>query len=315
LKRQYNFNELARKYGFSVREIEKVCRISDLLEDISAVKFLKDHLSLYGGTALTFIYSHEILRLSTDLDLNYRHLDTRDWGEVRNEIDERIKDLLYRQGYQKSDVAINPSYPLVRFTVQYTNTLGTNDNFKIEIGYMRRYPILKTDTLANFKHIGTQETFPIKTPMKEELFANKWCALLYRKTPRDLFDAYQITKIDVDLTLFRKCATVDSLMRKEPKLLEINIEETISKIPINSSLRNLLQTEKLSKFDFNEMTKQTIKFSKAIMASLTKNEIKAIDQFFELKTFQPELIDEKGVFHEKIRRHPAILWALTSLAT
>lgn len=102
MKRQYNFNELARKYGFNVREIEKVCRISDLLEDISAVKFLKDHLSLYGGTALTFIYSHEILRLSTDLDLNYRHLDTRDWGEVRNEIDERIKDLPHKLQPKKS---------------------------------------------------------------------------------------------------------------------------------------------------------------------------------------------------------------------
>jgi len=97
LKRQYNFRELAQKYGFNVREIEKVCRISDLLEDISAVKFLQDRLSLYGGTALTFIYSQEIFRLSVDLDLNYRHLDTKDWGEVRNEIDQKIKDLLYRQ--------------------------------------------------------------------------------------------------------------------------------------------------------------------------------------------------------------------------
>lgn len=92
MKRRYPFEALTRKYGFNIREIEKVCRISDLLEDISAVKFLRDHLSLYGGTALTFIYSKEILRLSIDLDLNYRHLDSRDWGGVRNEIDQRIKN-------------------------------------------------------------------------------------------------------------------------------------------------------------------------------------------------------------------------------
>lgn len=130
MKREYNFEELARRHGFNVRQIEKVCRISDLLEDISAVKFLKDRLSLYGGTALTFIYSKEILRLSIDLDLNYRHLDKKDWGEVRSEIDERIKTLLYRQGYEKSDITISPSYPLARFTLQYTNTLGSKDNFK-----------------------------------------------------------------------------------------------------------------------------------------------------------------------------------------
>jgi len=313
MKRPYNINELARKYGFNPREIEKVCRISDLLEDISAVKFLRDRLSLYGGTALTFIYSKEILRLSIDLDLNYRHLNTKDWGEVRKEIDEKIKNLLYRQGYKESNIAINPSYPLARFTIQYTNTAGINDNFTLETGYMRRYPILKNETTAAFKHIGTQETFPIKTPIKEELFANKWCALLYRQTPRDLFDTYQITKTNIDHTLFRKCAIVDSLMRGKPKLYEIDIAETLTKIPIDSSLRNLLQTDKLSKYNFKKTTEQTTKFSKTMIANLTQNEIKAIDQFYNLRTFKPNLIDEKGIFHEKISEHPAILWALTNL--
>jgi hypothetical protein len=56
LKREYDFAALAQKHGFNAREIEKVCHISDLLEDISALKFLSDHLALYGGTALTFIY-------------------------------------------------------------------------------------------------------------------------------------------------------------------------------------------------------------------------------------------------------------------
>jgi len=313
LKRRYDFYQLARKYGFNVREIEKVCRISDVLEDISAIEFLRDRLSLYGGTALTFIYFREILRLSVDLDLNYRHLDPKDWGEVRSEIDDRIKYLLYKQKYEKSDIAISPSYPLARFTLQYTNTLGSKDNFTIETGYMRRIPILKTDTLADFKHIGTQEIFPIKTPEKEELFANKWCTLLYRKTPRDLFDVYQITKMNINLEVFRKCAIIDSLMRGKPKLYKINVEKTISEIRIDSGLRNLLQTEQLPKLSFNEMAKQTTKFSREALANLTENEIKAIDRFFELKTFEPNLVDEKGVFHENLKDHPAIQWALHKL--
>ncbi|NIP66538.1 hypothetical protein GWN63_00225, partial [Candidatus Bathyarchaeota archaeon] len=221
-------------------------------------------------------------RLSIDLDLNYRHLDKKDWGEVRSEIDERIKALLYRQGYKKSDLAISPSYPLARITVQYISTQGLKDNYNIEIGYMRRYPILKTDRLANFRHIGTQETFQTKTPIKEELLANKWCALLYRGTPRDLFDVYQITKMEMNSTIFRKCAIVDSLMRGKPKLQEIRIDENVSRIPIDSRLRNLLQAERFARFDFNEMRKQTVKFSKSIIANLTKDEISAINQFYEL---------------------------------
>ena len=313
MKRIYDFDELARKYGFNTREIEKVCRISDVLEDISAIRFLRHRLSLYGGTALAFIYSMEILRLSIDLDLNYRHLDMEDWGEIRSEIDKKMKTLLHRQGYEKNRIVISPSYPLARITVKYTSTLGSEDNFNIEIGYMRRTPILKTDALTVFKHVGTQETFLIKTPIKEELFANKWCTLLYRGTPRDLFDVYQITKMDMNPTVFRKCAVVDSLMRGKPKLQDLKIDEKISKIPIDSSLRNLLQAEKFLKFDFNEMRKQTTRFSKSIITNLTKNEIKAINQFYELKTFRSRLIDENGILHEKIEEHPSIQRILTTL--
>lgn len=96
MKRKYDFDTLALRYGFSSKEIEKVCRISDLLEEVSAVKFLSDRLSLYGGTALTFIYSPQILRLSTDLDFNYRHTNTTDWGEVRKEIDQFFDHKIFK---------------------------------------------------------------------------------------------------------------------------------------------------------------------------------------------------------------------------
>ena len=313
MKRKYNFDELADKYGFSIREIEKVCRISDQLEDISAIKFLRDHLSLYGGTALTFIYFEEIKRLSIDIDLNYRHQNARDWGKVRDEIDESIKDVLYRKGYNESDIAISPTYPLVRLTVRYTNSLGSKDNFEIEIGYMRRIPILKTDATATFLHIGTQESFPIKTPIKEELFANKMCTLLYRGTPRDLFDVYQISTMNIDREIFRKCAIVDSLMRGKPRLHKINLKDTIERIPLDSSLTNMLQTENLEQLNFNELRNQTLAFCREILADLETNEIKAIDRFFDLKKFEPDMIDEQNIFHDKLKDHPAIKWALNKL--
>ncbi|KPV65345.1 MAG: hypothetical protein AOA65_0207 [Candidatus Bathyarchaeota archaeon BA1] len=179
---------------------------------------------------------------------------------------------------------------------------------------MRRYPILKEEALADFRHMGTQETFPIKTPEREELFANKWCALLYRKTPRDLFDIYQIASMELNPTIFRRCSVVDSLMRGKPKLHKINIDQVINKIPIDSSPRNLLQRETVSDFNFDDMRRGVIRFSKSIMAAFTKNEVRVIDQFFKAKRFEPELIDEEGVFHEKLREHPSIRWALTTPA-
>ena len=312
MKRKYDIDALALQYGFSAKEIEKVCRISDLLEAISAVRFLSDRLSLYGGTALTFIYSPEIVRLSIDLDFNYRHTDTADWGEIRKEIDQRLKDLIYRQEYTEEDIAVNASYPLTRFTVRYANIKGFEDNFKIEIGYLRRTSILKTDTSADFKHIGTQEMFKTKTPMKEELFANKWCTLLYRKTPRDLFDTYKITKMKFNRNIFRKCAIVESLTHERPRMHQIN-PELVAQIPIDSSLRNLLQTEKLSQYDFTKITREVQKFTKAHLTSMKSNEIKAIDQFYDEKIFNPNMIDNTGLFHERIAEYPAILWALRQI--
>jgi hypothetical protein len=47
-------------------------------------------------------YSPEILRLSIDLDLNYRHKNTADWGEARREIDKRPKDILYQKVARKA---------------------------------------------------------------------------------------------------------------------------------------------------------------------------------------------------------------------
>jgi len=120
--------------------------------------------------------------------------------------------------------------------------------------------------------------------------------------------------MELNPTVFRKCAVVDSLMRGKPELYQIDVDQAVSRIPIDSSLRNLLQTEKVSEFNFEDVRRQAIRFSKCVIASLAKKEIIAIDQFFEKKKFRPELIDEEGIFHQNLRKHPSIQWALTTLA-
>ncbi len=310
MKRSYDFDILAGEYGFDPSMIEKVCRISDILEDISAVRFLRDRLSLYGGTAFTFIYSQEIQRLSIDIDLNYRQLDRKDWGEVRREIDERIKSLLYQQGYKRSDISIDPSYPLARIVVGYENHKGLNDSYNIEVGYMRRSPILRNDSLADFRHIGTGENFSIKTPIKEELMSNKWCTLLYRGSPRDLFDVFQITNMDIDHEVFRKCAVIDSLMRGEPKLYEIDVDKTIDSISIDPSLKNLLRVGAATTLDIQNMIENSKEFSRSMMSYLDEEEVDVIDQFYGHKNFEPERLDDEGILNQKIAEHPSILWAM-----
>jgi predicted nucleotidyltransferase component of viral defense system len=312
LKRSYDFEDLARRQGFNPRQIEKVCRIADLLEDLSNVPFLRDRLSLYGGTALSFIHLDRIQRLSIDLDFNYRHLDDRDWGEVREDIDDQLKRVLYAQNYAHQDLAITATYPLGRITVRYRNSVDQVDSFVIEVGYMRRIPVLHEDHLGEFRHLGTGETFLIKTPKPEELYANKWCTFLYRGSSRDLFDVYQISKTRFDRAAFRKCAIVDSLMRGRPKLHEINIETLVDSIQINSALRNLLLGD-TREYDFKDVRQEVIRFSRRHLNHLTRREIEGIEGFYKEYSFNPEPIDPEGILNKQIREHPMIKRALENL--
>jgi len=309
MKRQYPFQDLANEHGFNPRYIEKACRISDILEDVSYVPFLRKRLSLYGGTALAFIHFQKLERLSVDIDFNYRHIDVEeDWGDVRDRIDETLKQILYSQGYTDENIKISPTYPLCRFTLEYTNHLGSPDDIKIETGYMRRIPVLREDREYNVHHIGTEKSFKIMTPQQEELFSNKWCTMLYRGTSRDLFDVFKITQRDFDNKTFRTTAVIDSLMRERPKLTEINVEDTINKIPINTHLRDVLNRK--INYDFEQIKQQVTEFSTLTASNINDEEKELIETFYNEHRFEPEKLINFDVLHEDLRVHPAILRAI-----
>ncbi len=305
---EYDLEYLSRTHGFNVREMEKVCRISDVLAEVMNVKFLRERLSLYGGSALNFIYLEDIPRLSVDLDFNYRHIDAKDWGEVRDEVEERLKQVLSMWGY--TDVHINPKYPLCRIDVSYNNSLGTRDSFQIEVGYMRRHPILKSDKTAVFMHVGKEEGFGVLTPRAEELFANKFATCLYRASSRDIYDLYRIEDMNFDAEIFRKCTVVDCLMRGRPALTEINVSDAIDRVSLDTSLRNLLRIEEIRGLDFQSIKYQVIKFCEDVIGNLTEDETALIGIFYSAGDFRPGTIDEKDIFHPNLREHPAIQWSL-----
>ncbi|MBE0524673.1 MAG: nucleotidyl transferase AbiEii/AbiGii toxin family protein [Methanosarcinales archaeon] len=302
----YNYNEMSEVTGFHQLEVEKVCRISTMLEKIMDVPFLKERLSLIGGTAINFIYTKPLARLSVDLDFNYLHIDDSDWGEVRTRIDRTIKQIIYTQGYADTDIKIDSSYPLGRMVIYYRNSVGKMDSFQIEIGYMRRFPLLKTDILAEFNHVCRNYTFKVKTPHKEELFANKWCTFLQRQTARDLYDVYTIAKQDFDLDVFRKCAVVESIFMGTQKLTEINVNNLIRKSSLSDNLTRMVNLG--NNVDYQTIKQEVLDFSQKITGQLKENEIKMIENFYAQSVFIPDLIDDDGIFNEKLKDHPIIKW-------
>jgi len=121
--------------------------------------------------------------------------------------------------------------------------------------------------------------------------------------------------MEMNLDIFKKCAVIDSLMQGQgkQKLYKIDINQVINRIRIDSSLRNLLQSKRYLNYNFDKMKEEVIRFSESIMDGLTKNEIRAIDQFFEGKQFAPDLIDDAGLFHEDLPNHPSIQWSIQQM--
>jgi predicted nucleotidyltransferase component of viral defense system len=304
-----DYSTLASRLGFEERYVEKACRISDLMQRISQVPFLRDRLSLYGGTALAFVFFPEVYRLSIDIDFNYRHIGEEDWDLVRDQVDNDMKRVLYSLRYEASNLSIDPSYPLGRITVDYISNAGLRDSFKVEVGYMRRIPILRNDQLSNYQHPAGGETFKVLTPRREELFANKWCTMLYRGSSRDLFDIYKILELPMDGDVFKVCAVVDSLMRGATRLHEIDVNTILRGIPVDSALLNLLRRGR-NEFSPSEAKERVTKFSERMLSDLTLDQINAINQFQDEAIFKPELIDKKGILNVGIKTHPMILRAI-----
>lgn len=119
--------------------------------------------------------------------------------------------------------------------------------------------------------------------------------------------------MDVNRETFRKCAIVDSLMRGLPKLCDIDIEEIVNAIPIDSGLRNLIQTERARRINFNRVKQEVLEFSRNILRDLTLEERDAINTFYEEHIFEPDLIDTEKVLNKNIQNHSMIRRALEIL--
>ena len=299
---EYDVKRISKERRIEPQYIEKVLRISDVLKRISSVAFLHKRLSLYGGTALNFIYFPGLPRLSFDLDFNYRQVSDADWGNERDEIDRQLKLLLGDLGYKS--IAIQPTYPLLRMDIKYIGVKGMKDSFKIEIGYLRRMPILRNDGSADFNHIGNNEQIKVHTPMKEELFSNKIATLLARKKSIDLFDVSIISTIDFNWKLVKKCFAIESIMLGFNPL-EIDISAFLEKISLDDYLKMRLKNGYLP----DKIYKDVEELLERLFNDMDKKYVEFIQSFYREGKLKYQLLDDQD-FNPHLMHYPLILWML-----
>ena len=63
-----------------------------------------------------------------------------------------------------------------------------------------------------------------------------------------------------------------------------------------------------SNVDYQTIKQEVLDFSQKITGQLKENEIKMIETFYTQSIFNPDLIDDDGIFNEKLKDHPIIKW-------
>ena len=314
--RAYNRIELekvARETGFIRDNLEKVIRLSNILEFLVSNDNLKGKVVLKGGTAINLTV-FDMPRLSVDIDLDYCINSDKDIMMAdRAVIGQEILGYMQSNGYTLHPSSKN-THALDSMVFSYLNAGGNNDNIKIEINYMMRTHIL--EPLTRKTSVPFIEEVDVHALSPLELFGSKIKALIERAAPRDMYDVNRMIKQkifkDDQMDMLRKIVVFYLAVggkNKPEKEYSFERIQNIKFPQIRSSLIPVLK--KTEKFDFEEAKANVVSFLSKLL-SLGEAEKYFIDSFNQGE-YKPELLFDDGEIIERIKEHPMALWKINEV--
>lgn len=321
------------------RTIEQVRRQVDVLEEVYANAFLHDRLVLGGASALLYVHlksaprivtqllSSElqmtaIPRVTADVDADYHFPnDAISYEEDRRQTESMLRSILEGHG----DLQIRENERCFNLDVQYKGEEVQQGTFKVEINFMRRYPVLGYIE-GTFKDPVSDRTFPVKTYPKAQAFANKWRTMISRNKPSDIFDVYHISKADYDRQRFMRCAVLECMLELQfhgpPNPDGRDVLQRVLGLDVVEKIENTFSLEYRPKVykgtysidDLKAMREPVIEFSQGILAEMTETDKAAIELFFTDNDMDPRLlvgevlgmIDPNHIFDQKVYMHPQL---------
>jgi len=310
---EYTKTELAEKaneLNFVRDTLEKVLRLSEILNYLNTNPLTKEYLVLKGGTAINLTVFN-LPRLSVDIDLDFaQNLSRDDMMRTRERIREDIKIYMSTQGY-----AISPRskayHSLDSFVFTYTNLGGMNDNIKIEINYSLRAHIFEP-SLRKISVSGVNADALIKTLPPMELYAAKINALIGRAAARDLYDIHNMIKFGLfdesEFPLLRKCVVFYTAISQDeiPDEYDFKRFNAITNRKIKTDLLPVIQKGEF--FDLENTKTSVAEFLKELLI-LETDERKFLDEF-KTKKYRPELLFDNTDILDRIKEHPMALWKI-----
>ncbi len=314
--RAYNRIELekvAKETGFIRDNLEKVIRLSNILEFLVSNDDLKGKVTLKGGTAINLTV-FDMPRLSVDIDLDYCcNSDKERMMADRAVIGQEILGYMQSNGYTLHPSSKN-THALDSWVFSYLNAGGNRANIKIEINYMMRAHILKP--LTRKTSVPFIEEVDVYALAPLELFGSKIKALIERAAPRDLYDVNRMLKENIikddQMNILRKIVVFYLAVGGKNKPEKEYSFERIRNIrfpQIRSALIPVLK--KTEKFDFEEAKTNVISFLSGllILGDAEKDFIESFNQ----GEYKPEVLFDDREIVERIKEHPMALWKMNEV--
>lgn len=298
--------------GFRQEIIEKVIWLIQILNSIADDSLLKTKLALKGGTALN-LFHFNLPRLSVDADLNYI-------GDVNREImiqeriviETRIQQLLQSLGLT---LFRNPkAHAGGKMVWRYPSALGSQGNIEIDLNYMYRIPLLpleKRDSIS----LANQQVSNLQILDIHEIAAGKFSALIDRSTGRDFFDASHLFEHqDIELEKLRYCFVVYAAISNKKDFLSVDIGQIdIDKNDLKNKLIPVLKQNYNSNFptsvEWIQHLVDKVKEGYKKLLPFKESELLFLRNIKERGLIEPELITQDQEMINKLKYHPALLWA------
>lgn len=298
---------MSKETNFIIDNLEKVLRLSAILNYLNNDIIFERKLALKGGTAIN-LTAVELPRLSVDIDLDFTmNTSKEEMIETKEKFKKRLIDYMTQEEYILEDM--REYFALNSFSFKYKNSAGNSDNIKIEINYLDRCHVLPLET----KKIYTKnilDNYDILTLNTIELYASKINALLSRAAPRDLYDVYVMIEKNVitNTDLLKKCLLFYNVIggNYDIQNLSFNNIESIDYMKYKKRLKPVLT--KNDKFNLENAKKIVIDYIKKLVVFSPKEEEFLLK--FQNKIYLPELLFDDENILDRIKNHPAIFWRL-----
>ncbi len=301
---------IAKDKGYRPEILEKVYRLLDFIEEIMAIDYLKDRLVLKGGTAINVFCTHELPRLSVDLDFNYIGSSDREiMLNDKKEIDAIISVLCQKKQYSIYRNA--GAHAGGKMVLIYKSALGHNGRLELDLNYLYRTPLWVPEWQYS---AGWLHNIGVRVLDIHELTAGKLQALLGRIASRDLFDSHQLlTSWPLEQEKLRQAFTVYTGMRKDgwreidKGIIQLDLKD------IKNKLIPVLHQDFIPGTKSNDIKlwgeKLLTECQSALQIVLPFNGheinfLSALDQ----GSIRPEFLSPDNAFCQAVISHPALLW-------